>query len=189
MALLPDPRPTFSPEARAIYDEIIGPRGHDYPGMYRDLMNYPELARRFGQLGAILRFEGPAPPDVREIAILATARALRAPYIWDTHLEPAAKAGITGDVIEDLLEGEDCSRHKPIYGPVTRLVMTFLNLEAIPDSLQEELVREVGLEGFLQISVIVNFYRMVAGLAYGFEFPLPEGMTDPFKTVGGPVAS
>jgi hypothetical protein len=43
------------------------------------------------------------------------------------------------------------------------------------------LVAALSLPGFVQLSVVINYYRMIAGLALGFEFPLPEGMSDPFR--------
>jgi hypothetical protein len=38
--------------------------------------------------------------------------------------------------------------------------------------------------GAFQLAVVIGYYRMIAGLAQGFEFPLPPGMSDPFKAPG-----
>ena len=56
-----------------------------------------------------------------------------------------------------------------------------LRLEVVPQPLQDELVAALGLPGLMQHCVVINYYRMIAGLAVGFEFPLPEGMSDPFR--------
>jgi hypothetical protein len=50
----------------------------------------------------------------------------------------------------------------------------------VPQPPQDELAAAPGLPG-LMLSVVINYYRMIAGLAVGFEFPLPEGMSDPFR--------
>src|SRR5207344_1485866 len=55
MSTLPDPTGQLSPEARQIYEQIVGTRHHDYPGLFRSLMNYPELAQRFAEFGNLLR--------------------------------------------------------------------------------------------------------------------------------------
>jgi len=64
---------------------------------------------------------------------------------------------------------------------VTALVRHFLRLEVVPQPLQDELAAALSLPGLVQLSVLINSYRLIAGLAIGLEFPLPEGMSDPFR--------
>jgi 4-carboxymuconolactone decarboxylase len=177
---IPDPTGQLTPEAQEIYAKIVGTRGHDYPGLFRSLMNYPALAQRFAELGQLLRFEGVLRADVRELAILTVARDLRVAYEWETHQENAGLAGLSATLIADVLAGHDLSAH-PLYGKVQALARHFLRLEPVPQPLQDELVAALSLPGFLQLSVVINYYRLIAGLAIGFEFPLPEGMSDPFR--------
>jgi 4-carboxymuconolactone decarboxylase len=180
MSQLPDPIGRLTPEAQRIYDRIVGSRGHDWPGLFRTLMLYPELAERFADFGTLLRFDGVLRADLRELAILTVARDLRIAYIWETHQENAAKAGLTANAVADLLGGKDLAAHDPLYPAVTKLVRTFLDLQPVPQELQDRLVAAVGLPAFVQLSVVIGYYRMIAGLARGFEFPLPAGMRDPF---------
>ena len=35
MSKIPDPTGRLTPEAQAIYANIVGSRGHDYPGLFR----------------------------------------------------------------------------------------------------------------------------------------------------------
>lgn len=181
MSSLPDPIADLSPEARQIYGRIVGTRGHDYPGLFRTLMLYPELAERFAEFGSLLRFDGVLRADIRELAILTVARELRIAYIWETHLENAAKAGLSADAVRDLLAGNDLTRYDALFPPVTQLVKLFLQLQPIPQPLQDALTSQLGLAGFVQLSAVIGYYRMIAGLATGFEFPLPAGMSDPFQ--------
>jgi 4-carboxymuconolactone decarboxylase len=180
MSQLPDPTNNLSSEARRIYEQIVGSRGHDYPGLFRSLMLYPELAQRFAELGTLLRFDGVLRADIRELAILTVARELRIAYIWETHQENAAKAGLASTAVADLLCGKDLSTHDALYPPVQRLVQHFLQLKPIPQDLQDHLVATLGLAAFVQLAVVIGYYRMIAGLATGFEFPLPKGMSNPF---------
>jgi 4-carboxymuconolactone decarboxylase len=171
MSQLPDPTNNLSSEARRIYEQIIGSRGHDYPGLFRSLMLYPELAQRFAELGTTLRFDGVLRADIRELAILTIARELRIAYIWETHQENAAKVGLASSAVADLLRGKELSAHDVLYPPVQRLVKRFLQLEPIPQELQDHLVAILGLPAFAQLAVVIGYYRMIAGLATGFEFP------------------
>jgi Thiamine pyrophosphate enzyme, C-terminal TPP binding domain len=135
MSQLPDPTNNLSSEARRIYEQIVGSRGHDYPGLFRSLMLYPELAQRFAELGTLLRFDGVLRADIRELAILTVARELRIAYIWETHQENAAKAGLASTVVADLLCGKDLSTHDALYPLVQRLVQHFLQLKPVPQDL------------------------------------------------------
>jgi 4-carboxymuconolactone decarboxylase len=178
---IPDPTGQLTPEAQKIYAGIVGTRGHDYPGLFRSLMNYPALAERFAEFGKLLRFDGVLRPDVRELAILTVARDLRIAYEWETHQENATRAGLSARLIADVLAGQDLSKSEPLYAKVQALARHFLRLEPVPQAIQDELVATLSLPGFVQLSVVINYYRMIAGLALGFEFPLPEGMRDPFR--------
>jgi len=179
MAQVPDPTGRLTPEAQQIYTNIVGSRGHDYPGLFRSLMNHPALAERFAALGTLLRFDGVLRADVRELAILTVARDLRVAYEWETHQENAERAGLSATLIGDVLAGRELSAD-PLYGKVQALARHFLRLEVVPQPLQDELVAALSLPGFVQLAVVINYYRMIAGLAVGFEYPLPEGMSDPF---------
>jgi 4-carboxymuconolactone decarboxylase len=177
---IPDPIGHLNSEAQKIYANIVGSRGHDYPGLFRSLMNYPALAERFAEFGKLLRFDGVLRADVRELAILTVARELRVAYEWETHQENARKAGLSAPLIADILAGKNLSVTEPLYAKVQTLVQHFLRLEVVPPSLQDELVAALSLPGYIQLSVVINYYRMISGLAIGFEFPLPDGMSDPF---------
>jgi 4-carboxymuconolactone decarboxylase len=180
MSQVPDPIGRLTPEAQQTYATIVGSRGHDYPGLFRSLMNYPALAERFAELGKLLRFDGVLRADVRELAILTVARDLRVAYVWETHQENARGAGLSAALIADVLAGHGLPAN-PLYAKVQALARHFLRLEPVPQALQDELVAALSLPGFVQLSVVINYYRMIAGLAIGFEFPLPEGMSDPFR--------
>jgi 4-carboxymuconolactone decarboxylase len=179
MSHIPDPIGQLTPEAQQIYAKIVGTRGHDYPGLFRSLMNYPALAERFAEFGKLLRFDGVLRADVRELAILTVARDWRVAYEWETHQENARRAGLSPTLIADVLAGRDLSA-EPLYAKVQTLARHFLRLEVVPQQLQDELVAALTLPGYMQLSVVINYYRMIAGLAIGFEFPLPDGMSDSF---------
>ena len=75
MAKLPDPLSTLTPDAKAVYDKITAKRGPMRGGPYASLMHDPGLAEKVGDLGEYLRFGGTLPGDIRELAILVTARS------------------------------------------------------------------------------------------------------------------
>jgi len=179
MSILPDPTKT-NPKAKAIYDKIDAIRGgHHYPGLYIALSNYPELAEAFSDLGEFLRFKSILPGKIREIAILMTSASLKVAFEWETHQANALEAGLTPHLMERILKN-DCFKDEPLYAQIKKLVEVFLALEKVPQDLQDYLVQSLGMEAFIQLSVMINFYRMVSGLSIGFEFSLLKESQDPF---------
>ena len=100
MAKLPDPLHTLTPEAKRIYDKITAKRGQMRGGPYASLMHHPALAEKVGDLGEYLRFGGTLPGDIREMAILITARSINQSYEWVAHARIARTEKLPDDVIE-----------------------------------------------------------------------------------------
>jgi len=63
-------------------------------------MHHPELAEKVGDLGEYLRFGGTLPGDIREMAILITARSVNQGDEWVAHAKIARTAKPPDDVIE-----------------------------------------------------------------------------------------
>ena len=101
--MTPDPLSTLSPAARRVYDKITAKRGQMKGGPFASLMHHPALAEKVGDLGEFLRFSGTLPGDVREMAILITARSVGQAYEWVAHARIARTEKLPDDVIAYLL--------------------------------------------------------------------------------------
>lgn len=179
MARLPDPLDTLAPEARRVYDKITARRGA-IRGPFASLMHHPALAERVGDLGEFLRFEGALPGDVRELAILVIARAVSQPYEWVAHAPIARREGLPEDVIERVRARGDVNDLPPRYARAVRVVQHVLAGESIPPGLQAEVELDLGMPGLMELVVLVGHYRLIAGVLFAFETPLPEGESAPF---------
>lgn len=183
MARLPDPTAALAPETQALYEQLLARRGR-IDGMYRSLLNHPELARHVSDLGTFLRFgAGVLPPAVRELTILWLARQLGAAYEWAKHVGPAREAGVSEAVIEALRtqQGLKLDATQEAALAAARCV---LERRSIPTVVQDGLVAKIGLPGVIELVVLVGFYQMIAGVIFAFDVPLPEGATAPFEPEG-----
>jgi len=133
MARLPDPLDTLTPDAKRVYDKITAKRGA-VRGPFASLMHYPALAEHVGELGEYLRFSGTLPGDIRELAILITARSVNQGYEWVAHARIAKNEKLPDDVIERVRVSGD----------------------------------------------LAGQYRLIAGVLFAFDTPLPEGTPAPF---------
>ena len=89
MARLPDILGSLNAEAKKVYDRIASKRGRiGVP--FAPLMHHPPLAERVAAVGEYLRYEATLPGDIRELAIIITARHVSQPYEWAADV-PLAK--------------------------------------------------------------------------------------------------
>jgi 4-carboxymuconolactone decarboxylase len=180
MAKVPDPVGSLDPQAQALYDHLVAKRGR-IDGMYRSLLNHPELAQRIGELGSYLRFgDSVLPDEVRELAILRTARRLGAAYEWVKHVPPAREAGISETVIEELRREQKPEGLTRAQEAALSVVECVLGQQSIPQDTQDALAKQVGLKGVIELVVLCGFYQMIAAVIFAFDVPLPEGAHDPF---------
>ena len=179
MARLPDPPDTLSPEAQRISDKIARKRGA-VRGPYAPLMRHPPLAEPVADLGEYLRFNSTLPGDIRELAILVTARAASQPYEWVSHAPIARRNGLPDDVIERVRTRGDLSTLPRRYADAVRVVQHVLARESLPRRLQDAVQADLRVSGLLELVVLAGYYQMIAGVLFSFDVPLPEGQRAPF---------
>lgn len=180
MAKLPDPTSALSPRGQELYRSLIAQRGH-IDGMYRSLMNHPELTRKVSDLGAFLRFgSGTLPEALRELVILWVARELGVAYEWVKHEPVARKAGLSPAVIAAVRARQEPPGLDGVQQAALAAAQCVMQRRSLPSKVQEELAAALGLPGVVELVVLCGFYEMIAGVVFAFEVPLPEGATEPF---------
>jgi 4-carboxymuconolactone decarboxylase len=180
MAKLPDPTSSLSPHGQELYQRLVAKRGR-IDGMYRSLLNHPELTQYVSDLGTFLRFGASALPDaLRELLILWVARELGAAYEWVKHEPVARKAGVSQDVLEAIRTHRDPPGLDGLQQAALAAAQCVLHRRSIPQAVQDELTAALGVEGVVELVVLCGFYEMIAGVIFAFDVPLPEGETDPF---------
>lgn len=172
MSRLPDPVSTLNRKGLEVSEHLKESRGY-IDDMYRTLLYHPALTEHVSRLGEYLRFEGTLPGDVREVAILTTARHLKASYEWVKHIEPAKTAGVNEAVIELIRKGENLNSISPVYAGVQKVVISALNRKEISLDLQEYMQKEFGIKGVIELVVLCGFYGMVASVVSAFDVPVP----------------
>jgi 4-carboxymuconolactone decarboxylase len=180
MAKLPDPFSTLTPDAKRVYDKITARRGQMKGGPSASLMHHPSLTEKVGDLGEYLRFGGTLPGDVREMAILITARSVNQAYEWVAHAKVARTEKLPDDVIERVRTRGDLSTLPPRYARPARVVQHVLAYESIPQDLQDQVKGDLGMPGLIELVTLAGQYRLIAGVLFAFDSPLPEGTPAPF---------
>lgn len=170
MSRLPDPTASFTGQDLALFQSLMAKRGH-VDGMYRTLLNHPELTRHVSSLGTYLRFESTLPGDIREFVILALAHRLKVDYEWMEHIGPALHAGLAQTVIDSIkADGEVPERYQLYLAGLKDLIA----LRSLPEEVQGGIIAQVSVKGLVEYVILVGFYRMIAGVITAFDVPLPS---------------
>jgi 4-carboxymuconolactone decarboxylase len=179
MARLPDILGALAPDAQKVYDRITAKRGK-IGGPYVPLMHHPALTERVADLGEYLRFGSTLPGDLRELAILITARHVAQPFEWIMHAPVALKEGLPAEIVELIRSRGDLSTLPARYVRAARVVQHVLARETVPQVLQDETEQEVGVTGVVELVVLAGYYQTIAAVLFAFDVPLPGGTPSPF---------
>ena len=177
---LPTPeRSQLSPQGQECYDEIVGSRG-EVRINFKALLNSPDVAARLAHLGTYLRFEGPLPEVLKEVAILAVARETEGHYVWTAHEILARKAGVDEESINSLRRGE-VPQGGGAQSAVARYVWALLRDHRVDDNLFEEVWGHLGDQGMVDVTLLMGYYTTMSlsTTALGIETG-PKG----FSTLG-----
>jgi alkylhydroperoxidase family enzyme len=165
MARLPyvmetDPLPD---DVRSLYDHITALRG-GLLNLYRVLANQPPALRAFMGMSRYVRDENSLPPQLRELAILATAYALDVEYERVHHLAAAARVGVPEAKLRDLAAW----RRSDAYTAQERAVMAYAEDVArsrrVSDETFADVCRHLAPPQVIDLSLTVAWYHLCAAL-------------------------
>ena len=149
-----------------IFDEIAGSRGA-VRGPFAMLLHSPEVAGRIAHTGAYIRFETTLPDDLRELAILTTARFWDCQYEWTAH-EPAARnAGLEEEIIELLRFGRPLADAGALPGlgarerTIIRVARELINEPKVSAETFVEAQTLFGNKGVMDLTGLVGYYTFV----------------------------
>ncbi len=146
---------------QAVWDRISQSRGR-VAGPFAALLHSPELARRIAETGHYVRFEGPLPQTVRELAIITVARSLDCQYEWAAHAVLARNAGVGDEAITAIREGKAPAGLTPEEAQVFGYAAALLRQHRVGDAEFKALQARFGLEGLVDLTATVGYYAMIA---------------------------
>ena len=175
---LPDPE-SMTPEQRRVYDAVVnGPRGV-VRGPLRAALHNAELADKWQQLGALLRYRTSLPPRLSELAILTTARHWDCQFEWYAHEPEALRGGLSPAVIEAIKRGQAPTFENADEWVVHRFALELHEQHVVDPDTYGRAVETLGVVGVVELTALIGYYTMVAMTLIAHEIPLPEGTTPP----------
>lgn len=131
--------------------------------LYRMVAHAPGLLSPFMSLVSANFAALELPADLREVLILRVARQHQSDYEIHHHRRIARQAGLAPEVITGLLA--DTTPTAPWDAPIAdaaALADGLLEGEPLPDELVARITARHGHRGYVEMALVVGFYRMVA---------------------------
>jgi alkylhydroperoxidase family enzyme len=171
-----------------VYGAIAGPPRGNGPfsivdeagrlnGPFNALLFSPAIGNAVQALGAVLRFSGSLPDRTRELVICAVAAELESAYEWYAHSRVATVAGVSGTELKKLHDGDIPDTLSADESAALGLTRSLLRGNAVGPEVHAAALEHFGHSGITEISVLVGYYRLLAGILAAGDVPLPPAAT------------
>ena len=160
MAIIPyaheDPQ---DERVRALVEKLPDPKIN----VFTMLANAPVLAGPALRLGEAILTKSDLPADVRELAILQSAKTTNTEYEWVQHEAIARMIGVPDEKIEAIRSG-DHSALEPEEAAAMRLVDGSIGTGTPPEDLVREVEDAYGRSELVELLLVGGYYAMLAGV-------------------------
>ena len=158
----------LQPEYSSLIEQIKGERG-TLLRLYHLLLNSPEFARGWLNLGTAVRQKGILKEHLRELVILQVGRILRAAYVWSTHVDIARRAGATEEQLGALADYGT----SPLFDDRERVALEYAAIMteqvSVPDELLERVRAQFTAQEMLELTVTAGFYNCVCRVVIALD--------------------
>jgi len=180
-------RAQLTTEQEAVYQKIVsGPRGVII-GPLRAAIYNPELADKWQELGALLRYRTSLPPRLSELAILVTARAWSSQFEWYAHAPVGLKAGLTPAAVEAIRVGEQPDLARDDEAAVYQFSYEMQVTRDVTDTTYARALALLGATAVVELTALLGYYTLVAMTLIAHRIPLPEGASPELPALGAPA--
>jgi 4-carboxymuconolactone decarboxylase len=173
MTRIPEPtRDRLPADAQATFDRIVATRG-GLRGPYGVLLHHPALADRVAALGEQLRFRSLLAGADRELAILAAAREVDAPYEWAAHEPIARREGTRAEAIAAVRDRRPTDGLHPREVVVIDTTRALYRNHRLSDAEYARAEAELGRPALVELVTLAGYYGMIAFVLNAFDVTLP----------------
>lgn len=180
MTRIPLPTSDSIPEnLREVFDEINAGPGGVGTGPMSILKHSPEMARRALPFWEYVRNESTVPHQMRELAMLVTARAKDCIYIWDRHVPIARQSGLSNELIDSLRDRKPLPELSPAEAAVINLANEFFTDSKVSDETFQAVHQQFGTQAMVELVTLMGYYAMLAFNANTVDLQLAHESDEP----------
>jgi 4-carboxymuconolactone decarboxylase len=160
MAIIPyaheDPQ---DDRVRAVLDRLPEPKIN----LFTMLANAPALIGPSLRLGEAILTRSDLPAELRELAILQSARTTGTEYEWVQHEVIARLVGVSEEKIGAIRSG-DLAALDPAETAAMRLVDQCIGAGTPDEALVREVAEQNGRNGLVELLLVAGYYAMLGGV-------------------------
>lgn len=168
-------REDLKPEDLSFFDEIVGSRG-SIRGPYGILLHSPKVAARVANTGTYVRFECDIPDGLKELVIITTAKEIKSQYEFSAHARLAREAKVSEETIRAIAQGTAPQGLSGDEEIVVRYTQELLRDRKISDASYNAAKSRFGVQGTVDITVLIGHYLLVGQILAAFDVELAPGM-------------
>jgi len=165
----------LTPEQKTMVEHLLAGERGGLNGPFNVLLRSPEMGDAAQKLGAQLRFHSVLPGQLRELAILITARYWTAQYEWSAHRRLALQAGVSPAIADAVAAGKRPASLKPDEEVVYNFCNELLKTKQVGDSTFKAAVDKLGERGVVDLTALVGYYNFVSMILNLDRYPMPDG--------------
>src|SRR5260370_30925660 len=136
-------------------------------------INSPEWARRRNHVTSYLRYETTFPKNIQELAIIATARAMDCPYVWNAHAPAARRAGVSDALVDALRERRPLPAMSPAEAAVVNYPTEFFPTHKVSQPTFQAALDQFGAQHLTELTALLGSYAQAAFFPYAFLVTFP----------------
>ena len=163
---------------QGVYDIVADPTGVTLRGLRGPGGIYlysSQVAALLRPLNNYLRNQAGFSPRLREIAILAAARACDSQFEWVAHEKESLKLGIPMEVIDVIKHRKPTTGLDETEALVIDLCRESFERRNLSPEVYARALQRFGTKGLVDLAVLMGYYTMMAGVLTVFDMQLDPG--------------
>jgi 4-carboxymuconolactone decarboxylase len=176
--LPPPKREDLDEASQKVFDIINDPKGVTLRGLRGPggvHLHSPRVASMLRPLNNYLRNESGLTPRVREVAILATARACDNQFEWAAHEVQARKDGVPDACIDAIKHRTSTDGLDETDALIIDLCRESYVVRAVSSATYARALARFGARQLVDLTVLMGYYAMTAGILTAFDMQLDPG--------------
>jgi 4-carboxymuconolactone decarboxylase len=161
-----------APEHHHVVDAVLQVFGA-LRGPHSILLHSPQLDEHALNLGNYFRYNSVVKSPEKELAIITAAREKDCLYVWAAQVGAGRRAGLREEAIAVVKERGDTSSLEPHEAAIINYVRQLFRNNRVEQALFDQLMERFGLQGLIEITMVVGYYGMLAGVVNAFDVPAP----------------
>lgn len=145
-------------------------------GPFNVMLRSPAMGDLAQELGAQVRFNSSLPADLRELAILMSARHWTTQYEWNAHQAAALAAGLDPKIIASIAMGQKPRSLNAAGSALYDFCSELLATKQVSDATFGAMRAAFGEQGVADAIFTLGYYGLVSMLLNVDEYPLPDGV-------------